>query len=108
MIDELAPDQISVIKYQSPFCRSCRQHSPMLDALQEQNPEAVFYTMDLRIDGKAAGNRMKKFFAERGVKEIPYVEVYRGGKLISSGTDLSFKGKATDHCVVTPDGVKCF
>ena len=104
LLANAAPSDVSVIKYQSPFCRSCRQPSQALDDLAQEWPQASFYTLDLLIDGKAAGRRMKALFKERNVKEIPYVEVYRGSVLVEAGV---MRGQSLDRCIVTPIAVSC-
>ena len=104
LLANAAPSDVSVIKYQSPLCRSCRQPSQALDELAQEWPQASYYTLDLLIDGKAAGRRMKALFKERSVKEIPYVEVYRGSVLVEAGVA---RGDSLDRCIVTPKTVSC-
>ena len=104
LLARVEPADVTVIKYQSPFCRSCRKPSALLEGLAEEWPQAAFYTMDLVIDGKAAGRRMKAFFKERHVTEIPHVEVYRGNVLVRAGPD---RGEAAERCVITREAVTC-
>ena len=40
--------------------------------------------MDLARDGKAAGERMNKFFKERQIKQMPYIEVFYGKELVDT------------------------
>ena len=108
LLANVAPDEISVVKFQSPNCRSCRQPSAKLQHLTEAHPHATFYTLDLVINGKAAGRHMKAFFAENGVKEIPYVQVYRGQTLLEAGPDRSFlSNSGEERCLVTSSAVAC-
>lgn len=65
MLANAAPDAYSVIKWQAPYCRSCKQPSSLMDQLADELPSATFYSMDLIQDGKAAGKRMLKFFKVR-------------------------------------------
>ena len=59
-------DAVSVIRFSSPFCRACREPSPLLERLDAPEDVSV-YSVELVRDGKAAGKRMLKFFKERGV-----------------------------------------
>ena len=77
-------DSIYVVKFQAPFCRTCRATSPLLDRVAKQHPEAKFFSMDLARDGKAAGERMHRFFKEKKIKHMPYVEIWHGPKLIDT------------------------
>ena len=107
LLAEASPADVTIIKFQSPFCRSCRRPSKLLDDYEEQFGEnAKFYSIDLVIDGKAAGRRMKAFFKDRDVKEIPHIEVHRGNVLIDAGPDDGLID-ASDRCVVTPLAVSC-
>ena len=82
LIDTSAADVVSVIKFQAPFCRTCRATSPLLDRVAKQYPEANYYSMNLNRNGKAAGERMNKFFKEKGVKLMPYIEIYIGSECV--------------------------
>ena len=84
LIDGAAPDSVSVIKFQAPYCRTCRASSPLLDRVAKQYPQARYYSMDLVRNGKAAGERMNRFFKERGVKLMPYIEIYYGSECIDT------------------------
>jgi thiol-disulfide isomerase/thioredoxin len=84
LIESAPSDTVSVIKFQAPYCRTCRKTSPLLDRVAKQYPQARFYSMDLVRDGKAAGERVNRFFKEKGVKLMPYVEVYIGSELFES------------------------
>lgn len=84
LLDDAAPDSVSVIKFQAPYCRTCRASSPLLDRVAKQYPQARFYSMDLVRNGKAAGERMNRFFKERGVKLMPYIEIYYGSECIDT------------------------
>ena len=106
LLAEASPADVTIIKFQSPFCRSCRRPSKLLDDYEQEWPEAKFYSIDLVIDGKAAGRRMKAFFKDRDVKEIPHIEVHRGNVLIDAGPDDGLID-ASDRCVVTPLAVSC-
>lgn len=98
-------DAYSVIKWQAPYCRSCKEPSPTLDRLRDElGPEASYYSMDLIRDGKAAGKRMAKFFKERNVTVMPYIEVYRGSVCIEAGPDREL---ASQPCVFTPTSISC-
>ena len=103
-------DAISVIKFQAPFCRTCRATSPLLDRVAKDYPQAKYYSMDLVRNGKAAGERMNKFFRAKSIKlstrpnssaqtrvhsfaccsfggsfsrfAVPYIEIYQGAECI--------------------------
>ena len=84
LVENAAKDTVSVIKFQAPYCRTCRGVSPLLDRVCKQHPEAKYYSMDLARDGKAAGERMNKFFKERQIKQMPYIEVFYGKELVDT------------------------
>lgn len=84
LIESADPDSVTVIKFQAPHCRTCRATSPLLDRVAKQYPQAQFYSMDLVRNGKVAGERMNAFFKDRGIKTMPYIEIYYGSKLIES------------------------
>ena len=77
-----ASDMVTVVKYQAPWCRTCRAMAPLLDRQAEKHQELRYFSFECRRDGKAAGERMHKFFVERGAKGLPFVEVYRGNTLL--------------------------
>ena len=108
MLAHTSDDTISVVKFQSPYCRSCRQRSSHIEGLAEAHPDATFYSLDLVLDGKAAGRRMKALFKEHGVSEIPFVQLYRGGELLEAGPDRSFlESTGDERCVITAVSVSC-
>ena len=84
LLDNAAPDTVSVIKFQAGYCRTCRASSPLLDRVAKQYPDANYFSMDLYRDGKAAGERMNRFFKEKKVKLMPYVEIYVGNEMIDT------------------------
>ncbi len=51
---------ISVIKFISPSCRTCRAAGPKLDAVAKRWPGASFYSLELVRNGKMAGKRSLK------------------------------------------------
>ena len=79
-----AAEEVSVIKFQAPWCRTCRATAPLLDRKARKYPNASFYSIDLVRDGKAAGERMNKFFQAHNATKMPYIEVHVGGKLIDA------------------------
>ena len=84
LIESAPADSISVVKFQAPYCRTCRASSPLLDRIAKQHPQARFYSMDLVRNGKAAGERMNRFFKERGINQMPYVEIFLGSECIET------------------------
>jgi thiol-disulfide isomerase/thioredoxin len=83
VLASVGPDVVSVIKFQAPYCRSCRQTSPLLDRAAKKWPSARYFSLDLIRNGKAAGERMNRFFASRNVTTMPHIEVYAGSELVS-------------------------
>ena len=83
---EAAGDQITVIKYQAPWCRTCRAMGPRLDRVAKAFPFAEYYSLEAVRNGKAAGERMHELFLSRNATKLPYVEVYRGAELIEAHT----------------------
>ena len=55
-------DQITVVKFQAPWCRTCRAMAPKLDSIAKKFPTASYYSIESIRNGKAAGERMHKFF----------------------------------------------
>ena len=104
MLGNASASTYSVIKWQAPYCRSCKEPSALLDRLATELPPANFYSMDLVQDGKAAGKRMLKCFKEHNVTVMPFIEVYLGDELIEAGPDHEL---ASRGCVFTPTSVSC-
>ena len=99
------PEEYSVIKWQAPYCRSCKKPSKLLERHASELPETTqFYSMDLLMDRKAAGRRMAQFFRQRQVTVIAFFEVYRGDELIEAGPDEEL---ASLPCIITPTSVSC-
>lgn len=82
IVEGSAADTVSIIKFQAPFCRTCRATSPLLDRVAKQYPDAQYYSMNLVRNGKAAGEKMNRFFREKGVKLMPYIEIYVGSECV--------------------------
>lgn len=103
---ENAPIQaISVIKYQAPFCRACREPSELCQTIAATYPSATFYSVDLPMNRrKAAGKRMAAFFKERNVREMPYIEIYRGNQLLEATVERTL---AAQSCVLAPEAMAC-
>ena len=55
-------NQITVVKFQAPWCRTCRAMAPKLDSIAKKFPTATYYSIESIRNGKAAGERMHKFF----------------------------------------------
>ena len=49
---------------------------------EERWPQAEFYQLELVRNGKAAGERMYRHYRARGVKTMPFIEVFIGAKLV--------------------------
>lgn len=79
-------DQVTVVKYQAPWCRTCRAMAPRLDRIAKNYPQAAFYSLESMRNGKAAGERMHAFFVSRNATKLPYIEVYRGDELVEAST----------------------
>ena len=45
---------------------------------------ANFYSLELERNGKAAGERMNRFFKQRNATELPYLEVFVGDKRVEA------------------------
>jgi thiol-disulfide isomerase/thioredoxin len=99
------PSDISVVRFQAPYCRSCKERSPLLDRIAENNPQAKFYSLDLVRNGKAAGERMAKLFKQRGVSAMPYVEVWLGATLVESSVEPLLDGQHS--CIFQPLSIEC-
>ena len=48
----------------------------------ERWPGAAFYELSLVRNGKAAGERMHRHYKARGVRTMPFLEVFDGGELV--------------------------
>jgi len=86
VLEAVADDEVTVVKYQAPWCRTCRAMAPVLDKQAKKYGDLNYYSLECYRNGKAAGERMHKFFVERGAKALPFVEVYRGSELIEAQT----------------------
>ena len=84
LLEKAPSDAISIIKFQATYCRTCRATAPLLDRVAKKYPTAKFYDLTLARDGKAAGERMYRFFKSRGIKEMPYIEVYAGSERVEA------------------------
>ena len=84
LLEKASPNDISIIKFQAPWCRTCRAAAPLLDRKAKKYPNANFFSIDLVRDGKAAGERMNRFFQSRNATKMPYIEVYCGSSLIDT------------------------
>jgi len=84
LLEKAPSDAVSIIKFQATYCRTCRATAPLLDRVAKKYPTAKFYDLTLARDGKAAGERMYRFFKSRGIKEMPYVEVYAGSERVEA------------------------
>ena len=104
LVENAAADSISVIRWQAPYCRACREQSPQLTRIREQWPQAQFYSMDLIRNGKAAGERMCRFFKERNVTAMPHIEVYVGSTCVEAAIEATL-GAAV--CVFEPEIAVC-
>ena len=84
LLEKAPSDAVSIIKFQATYCRTCRATAPLLDRVAKKYPTAKFYDLTLARDGKAAGERMYRFFKSRGIKEMPYIEVYAGSERVEA------------------------
>ena len=76
----------------------------LLARIAAQNPTAQFFSLDLVRNGKAAGERMAKFFKARNVTAMPYVEVYVGSTLVEAAVEPTLTGEL---CFFSPSSSGC-
>lgn len=59
--------QVTVVKYQAPWCRTCRAMAPMLDrqAKKHSDRKLSYYSLECYRNGKAAAGAQPR--RERGV-----------------------------------------
>ena len=83
VLAEAGADTVSAVRYGAPWCSSCRTMGPDLQALVAAVwPNATFYELQLVRDGKAAGERMNRHYKRRGVRTMPFIEVFVGSSLV--------------------------
>ena len=87
---DASPDDITIIKWASDGCRTCRAAQPKIRSIlkrwdEEAPSAAAFYSMDLRVSSKeGSDDGMFDFFKEKGVTHLPYIELYVGSELVHS------------------------
>ena len=88
------PGVVTVVRYGAPWCHSCRRIGPALQELAaERYPGADFYELSLVRNGKAAGERMHRHYKARGVRTMPFLEVFDGAELVAQmdASELSLR-----------------
>ena len=70
LISSVPNNSVSVIKFQAPWCRTCRASAPLLDRTAKKWPDASYYSMELVRNGKAAGERMNRFFKSKNITQV--------------------------------------
>ena len=84
-----ASDAITVVKFEADYCRTCRAAAPKLryrvNRFAEQNPQARFYSMELKKKTTAAEREaMAEYFKLRNATKLPYVEIFVGSDLVDT------------------------
>jgi len=74
VLDAAAENEVTVVKYQAQWCRTCRAMAPKFDREAKRHGDPSFYSLTLSRNGKAAGERMHRFFVARGANTLPFVE----------------------------------
>ena len=83
LLRKASPEEVIIVRYGAPWCRSCRTIGPPLQELAaERWPQANFYELSLVRNGKAAGERMYRHYKARGVRTMPLLEVFAGSELV--------------------------
>ena len=70
LLEGARDDQVTVVKFQAPWCRTCRAMAPKLDKIARAYPTAAYYSIESVRNGKAAGERMHKFFLSRNAVRV--------------------------------------
>ena len=89
-IGEAAQDDITIIKWVSEGCRTCRAAGPKIKSVVKRwSQDAIghrtsFYAVELKKNyrDEALQQRWLDFCREREVKQLPYVELYLGGEQV--------------------------
>ena len=71
-IQKARRNQITVVKFQAPWCRTCRAMAPKLDSVAKRYPSAKYYSIESIRNGKAAGERMHKFFMSHNAVRVEF------------------------------------
>ena len=70
LLEKAPSDAVSIIKFQATYCRTrSARDGAAARPRGEEVSDAKFYDLTLARDGKAAGERMYRFFKSRGIKE---------------------------------------
>ena len=79
LVETASPETISVVKWGSPACRTCRAAAAKLNSMTKQWPDASFYEMEAGTKGA-----MFEFFQEQNVTRMPFIEVYVGSDRVEA------------------------
>ena len=55
VLEAVADDEVTVVKYQAPWCRTCRAMAPVLDKQAKKYGDLNYYSLECYRNGKAAG-----------------------------------------------------
>ena len=88
LMEDRAADEITVVKWSSDSCRTCRAAQPKIRGVLKKwdddvfrNAAASYYSVDLRSDNKDV---MFGFFKARNITHMPCIELYVGNELLQT------------------------
>ena len=88
LIASASSTDITVVKWAADYCRTCRAAAPKIRSLlkkfKTEQPNARFFSMDLKAIKDSSQDEMVDYFQSRNVTKMPYIELYVGQELVQS------------------------
>ncbi|TMW64365.1 hypothetical protein Poli38472_012987 [Pythium oligandrum] len=79
----IAADQITVASFSAPWCGSCKQMKPKVEALATELSQATFLKLD--------AEELEELLEEIEVESFPHFRVYKSGELLAEYTGTKFE-----------------
>ncbi|MHB8260821.1 MAG: rhodanese-like domain-containing protein [Bacteroidia bacterium] len=72
---QITSDKFVLVDYNAKWCKPCKKMVPMLEGVAEKKKDKVIL---IKVDADAN----KALLKEKGIEEIPVIELYKDGKLV--------------------------